>query len=161
MFDHVGLTVKDLARSAAFYAAALAPLGIRKTLGFPGSAAFGAEGRSSLWISEGQVEVARPRVHLAFTATRPQVESFYAAALAAGGSDNGAPGPRPHYGEHTYGAFVLDPDGHNIEAVCHDPPGGARTTAAKRKPAKGKTAARKTTRRETTKRTTAKTGGRH
>ncbi len=124
MLDHVSLAVADFARSRAFYQAALAPLGIRVLMGVD---AAGSGARSHIgfgdshpffWIGDG--EPARRGVHVAFRApTRAVVDAFHAAALAAGGIDNGAPGPRPHYHAQYYGAFVLDPDGHNIEAVCH------------------------------------------
>ena len=125
--DHIGFPVSDFARSKAFYAAALAPLGIGVVMevtveqtGAGGHAGFGAVGKPFFWIGEG--EALTGRLHVAFTAPdRATVDAFYAAALAAGGRDNGAPGLRPHYHPDYYGAFVLDPDGHNIEAVCHAP----------------------------------------
>jgi catechol 2,3-dioxygenase-like lactoylglutathione lyase family enzyme len=83
-------------------------------------AGFGEPPKADFWISKGVPN--HPTLHIAFrVSSRAQVDAFYQAALAAGGRDNGAPGPRPHYHEHYYGAFVLDPDGHNIEAVCHSP----------------------------------------
>ena len=123
IFDHLGYSVGDFDRSAAFYDAALAPLGIgrRAEYEFPGVRVigYGAE-RSEFWINSGNA--LRDHVHLAFAAkTRGEVDAFYAAALAAGGRDNGAPGTRTQYHPDYYGAFVLDPDGHNIEAVCHAP----------------------------------------
>ncbi len=126
MIDHTGYNVSDLARSKAFYSAALAPLGhrIRRDLGFAvgyGSdemVALGGDPAGSFWISEGKPQ--EPRVHLAFAArSHAHVRAFHEAALAAGGRDNGAPGFRPRYHAHYYAAFVLDPDGYNIEAVCH------------------------------------------
>jgi catechol 2,3-dioxygenase-like lactoylglutathione lyase family enzyme len=127
MIDHISLSVSDFALARAFYSAALAPLGSSYLVTIPPEhtdgvavGGFGAE-RPQFWISEGAAE--RPPVHIAFTAgTRAQVDAFYSAALAAGGTDNGAPGPRPHYHADYYGAFVRDPDGNNIEAVCHTPP---------------------------------------
>jgi predicted lactoylglutathione lyase len=81
---------------------------------------YGVPPKPDFWVSEGAPN--EPRVHVAFRAdTHEQVDAFYQAALAAGGKDNGGPGPRPHYHENYYGAFVLDPDGHNVEAVCHTP----------------------------------------
>jgi catechol 2,3-dioxygenase-like lactoylglutathione lyase family enzyme len=115
--DHVSLKVADFARAAAFYDAALKPLGLSRLFGddktFGG---YGAE-RPFFWIgSDGRAGYA----HVAFAvAERATVDAFYAAALAAGGRDNGPPGVRAHYHPTYYGAFVLDPDGHNIEAVCH------------------------------------------
>jgi catechol 2,3-dioxygenase-like lactoylglutathione lyase family enzyme len=121
MLDHVTLPVASLARGRAFYLAALAPLGITLLYEVPGAfCGFGKAPKAFFWIGE------RPPgslgVHVAFTAaTRREVEAFHRAALAAGGTDHGAPGIRPHYHANYYGAFVRDPDGHNIEAVCHLP----------------------------------------
>ena len=127
MIDHMGLAVADFARAKAFYQAALAPLGLSVVMevtaeetGGDAHAGFGVEGNPFFWISTG----ARPKggAHVAFTArTRAEVDAFYRAAMAAGGRDNGAPGLRPHYHPNYYGAFALDPDGNNIEAVCHTP----------------------------------------
>lgn len=126
MLDHLGFTVTDYPRSRAFYAQALAPLGFAVVMevtrdmtgGYEGCG-FGPPGRSQFWVGVGTGEASRG-MHIAFTAqTRAQVDAFYAAAIAAGGIDNGAPGLRTHYHPNYYGAFVIDPDGHNIEAVCH------------------------------------------
>ncbi len=126
MIDHTGYNVSDLARSKAFYTAALAPLGHRilKDLGFAvgygndQQVAAGGDPAGAFWIAEGPPQV--PRVHLAFAArTHREVREFHAAALAAGGRDNGPPGLRPRYHAAYYAAFVLDPDGYNVEAVCH------------------------------------------
>lgn len=127
MFDHVGFAVSNFKKSKAFYMQALAPLGFGLVMevssdepGGKSHAGFGTDGRPRFWISEGKGE--RGAMHIAFKArTRKAVEEFYEAALKAGGKDNGTPGLRPHYHENYYGAFVLDPDGHNIEAVCHFP----------------------------------------
>ncbi|HKE94447.1 MAG TPA: VOC family protein [Povalibacter sp.] len=125
MIDHTGLSVSDFAKSRAFYVAALEPLGYRllmeltaeQTGGFQG-AGFGEPPKPDFWIGTGQPN--QPPIHVAFrAASRAIVDAFYRAALAAGGRDNGPPGLRPHYHPNYYGAFVLDPDGHNIEAVCH------------------------------------------
>ncbi len=123
MLDHVTIGVTDLARSRAFYDAALAPLGIAYMAGEGDSfAGYGDGDKAFLWF--GLRAGPQTGVHIAFTAAdRATVDRFHAAALAAGGTDHGAPGPRPHYHDDYYGAFVLDPDGHNIEAVCHQPPG--------------------------------------
>ena len=126
MLDHIGFPVSDFARSKAFYERALAPLGYRVVMemslsedGSDGYAGFGDE-RPHFWIGTGKKLVGR--LHVAFAATsRADVRAFSAAAIAAGGIDNGPPGLRPHYHENYYGAFVLDPDGHNIEAVNHLP----------------------------------------
>ncbi|WP_242107089.1 VOC family protein [Luteimonas aquatica] len=127
MLDHVGFPVADFARSKAFYERALAPLGVVPILevtpemsGGDAHVGYGSSGKPWFWIGSGQA--LRGRMHVAIAAgSRAQVDAFHAAALAAGGRDNGAPGLRPHYHPHYYGAFVLDPDGHNIEAVCHAP----------------------------------------
>jgi catechol 2,3-dioxygenase-like lactoylglutathione lyase family enzyme len=124
MIDHVGFPVSDYARSKAFYERALAPLGytlvmeVQQDANDSPAAGFGAGGKPDFWIG-GEGGLGRP-VHIALLASdRATVEAFHKAALAAGGMDNGAPGLRPHYHPNYYGAFVLDPDGHNIEAVCH------------------------------------------
>lgn len=119
MIDHIGIAVTDLDRSVAFYTKALAPLGYTLIMRFDHAAGFGVAGKPDFWIGKGAPKDA---VHVALRAGgRAQVRAFHEAALAAGGKDNGAPGVRPHYHEHYYGAFVLDPDGHNVEAVCHEP----------------------------------------
>jgi len=118
MFDHVSFPVRDAVKSRAFYTAALEPLGIGVAVEFPGEVGFGKRGRPQFWL--GGEGTPPGGVHIAFTAaTRADVDAFYHAAIAAGGLDNGAPGLRPHYHANYYGAFVLDPDGHNVEAVCH------------------------------------------
>ena len=127
MIDHIGFAVSDMSRAKAFYLSALKPLGVAimvevsaEETGGDAHAGFGAAEKAFFWIGTGR----KPRggTHVAFTAqTRAQVDDFYRAAIAAGGKDNGPPGPRPHYHAHYYGAFVLDPDGNNIEAVCHRP----------------------------------------
>lgn len=123
IFDHLGYPVGDLDKSVAFYDAALAPLGIKRISEFeyPGGKVIGyGADRPQFWINSG--EALRDHVHLAFASTsRADVDAFHAAALAAGGRDNGAPGTRPEYHPDYYAAFVFDPDGHNIEAVCHVP----------------------------------------
>jgi catechol 2,3-dioxygenase-like lactoylglutathione lyase family enzyme len=118
MLDHVKLMVSDLERSKRFYEQALAPLGYHVAVEGEGYAAIGAGDHAipDFWLSVG--EVTSP-THVAFRADHAGVESFHEAALEAGGEDNGAPGIRAHYHENYYGAFVRDPDGHNIEAVCH------------------------------------------
>jgi catechol 2,3-dioxygenase-like lactoylglutathione lyase family enzyme len=121
MLDHVGLRVSDYARSKRFYEQALAPLGYALIMehGISG-AGFGTSGKPDFWISQG--DEASTAIHVAFASNdRATVDAFHQAALAAGGTCNGAPGPRPEYHPTYYGAFVLDPDGNNIEAVCHRP----------------------------------------
>ena len=121
MYDHIGLTVSNLERSRTFYAHALAPLGITELMRYERTIGFGRE-RPQFWIGEGKALQPTPRTHIAFAAvTRLEVEAFHRAAIAAGGVDNGPPGVRAHYHPDYYGAFVLDPDGHNVEAVCHRP----------------------------------------
>jgi len=127
MIDHTGLNVSDYQKSKAFYLAALAPLGYQVVMEMPssivphGGMGLGVPPKPDFWVAGGEPNV--PPLHVAFRAeNRAQVDAFYKAALAAGGRDNGPPGPRAHYHPNYYGAFVLDPDGHNIEAVCHDPP---------------------------------------
>jgi catechol 2,3-dioxygenase-like lactoylglutathione lyase family enzyme len=120
MIDHVSLSVRDVKKSKRFYAEALVPLGYRVVAEFPGGAGLGSGPKADLWLSRRDPVTAH--VHVAFLCgTRSLVDAFYAAAIRAGGRDNGAPGPRAEYHPHYYGAFVLDPDGHNIEAVCHEP----------------------------------------
>ena len=129
MFDHIGVVVSDFARSKAFYAQALAPTGHSRIVeivmdgGLASSAGFCHTDGSDLWICQG--EPTRP-LHIALRVhSRAAVDAFHTAALAAGGKDNGEPGLRPRYHSNYYGAYVLDPDGHNIEAVCHDAPEAA------------------------------------
>lgn len=123
MIDHVSLGVRDLVVSGAFYDAALQPLGYSRVLEKGIGLAYGpGPGRDGMmfWIVRPDADVAASRgTHVAFAADgRAAVDGFHAAALAAGARDNGAPGLRPEYSENYYGAFVLDPDGHKIEAVC-------------------------------------------
>jgi len=151
--DHTSLSVSDFDSAKRFYAAALKPLRIGVLMEFPahvtGSvdvAGLGADGKPFLWLAN--AGKTSPRVHLAFRAeTRDQVDAFYQAAMAAGGIDNGPPGLRPMYHPNYYGAFVLDADGHNIEAVCHAAPKAAarkRTASSKKAtPARKRTAAGK------------------
>lgn len=126
MIDHTGLSVSNFDTAKAFYDAALAPLGASMLMKAPMEytngvhvAGYGRE-RPTFWLHEGEKQV--PSVHMAFSAnSRAEVDAFYMAAMAAGGIDNGGPGLRPHYHANYYGAFVRDPDGNNIEAVCHRP----------------------------------------
>ena len=127
MIDHIGFPVSDYERAKAFYLEALAPLGYSLVMEVTqeqndgaAAAGFGADGKPDFWIG-GEGGLNRP-LHVAISASdRATVDAFHRAALAAGGRDNGAPGIRAHYHPNYYGAFVLDPDGHNIEAVCHAP----------------------------------------
>ena len=125
--DHISINVSDYARSRAFYDKALAPLGIACIMEFGPACGYGRDGKPDLWIGAGktsfqteeQLRAITP-VHVALAArSREEVDAFHRAAVAAGGKDNGAPGLRPQYHPGYYGAFVIDPDGHNIEAVIH------------------------------------------
>jgi len=118
MIDHLTVRVRDLQKSKAFYAKALAPLGYEVLMEFGESVGIGADKKPDLWIAPGKQEP----MHLAFTARdRTAVDAFYQAALQAGAKDNGKPGIRKEYHPTYYGAFVIDPEGHNLEAVCHRP----------------------------------------
>jgi catechol 2,3-dioxygenase-like lactoylglutathione lyase family enzyme len=121
MLDHVTLGVSDIERSCAFYDRALAPLGIERLYAEgPDAAGYGVRPKAFFWI--GLKKAPQTGSHVAFAApNRNIVDRFYDEALAGGGKDNGRPGLRPNYHENYYGAFVLDPDGHNIEAVCRAP----------------------------------------
>jgi catechol 2,3-dioxygenase-like lactoylglutathione lyase family enzyme len=127
VIDHFGLQVADYQQALRFYQAALAPLGISivmqvtsKETGSYEGAGLGRGGKPDFWLSAGKHTT--PSMHIAFVAdNRAAVDRFYEAAIAAGGADNGPPGIRVHYHPNYYGAFVLDPEGHNIEAVCHKP----------------------------------------
>lgn len=130
MIDHLGISVSDYEKSRAFYDAALAPLGATMMMVVPkehtGGANVAGYGREKpdFWLSDVHREPTH-KAHVAFAArNRMEVDAFYAAAIAAGGKDNGAPGPRLEYHANYYGAFVFDPDGNNVEAVCHAPGGG-------------------------------------
>lgn len=129
MLDHLGIAVSDSRRSKTFYDAALAPIGISMIMEMPGevtesggtACGYGKDGKPFFWFGDG--EKVGEGFHVAFAvATRALVDAFHRAAIAAGGKDNGAPGLRPHYHPNYYSAFVLDPDGHNVEAVCHMAP---------------------------------------
>lgn len=122
MIDHIGIRCSDLARTKDFYTKALASLGYAPLMTFEQFVGFGVAPKPDFWVDGRPNSRPIDLVHVAFRATsRTQVRAFYEAAIAAGGKDNGPPGLRPHYHEDYYGAFVLDPDGHNIEAVCHEP----------------------------------------
>ncbi|THD46677.1 MAG: VOC family protein [Bradyrhizobium sp.] len=118
MLDHIGFSVRNLAVSRKFYLSALAPLGLGIVMEGPYGVGFGRGHKPAFWLSEGEAPTSP--LHVAFAVeTRAEVDAFHAAALAAGGKDNGGPGLRHHYHPTYYGAFAIDPDGHNIEAVCH------------------------------------------
>jgi len=129
MIDHTGIPVSDYARSKAFYEQLFATIGAtllmevtpEQTGDGTWAAGFGRDGKPSFWIGSDARDVAA-HTHIAFvTDSRGKVDAFHAAGLAAGGRDNGAPGLRAHYHPNYYGAFITDPDGHNVEAVCHLP----------------------------------------
>jgi len=125
MYDHVSLKVKDGVKSRKFFQRTLAPLGYKVIDESEGGAGFGAKDASALWIAQGRPH--EPALHLAFAAPgRAEVDAFYKAALDAGGRDNGRPGIRESYGPNYYAAFVLDPDGNNIEAVCQKAEGSKK-----------------------------------
>ncbi len=126
MIDHLGIPVSKIEKAIVFFDAALKPLGITRLMdvtaemtGTHSACGYGLDNRPTFWISGGKA--GEGNCHVAFTATRAQVDAFYKAALAAGGKDNGPPGIRAHYHANYYGAFVYDLDGNNIEAVCHAP----------------------------------------
>jgi catechol 2,3-dioxygenase-like lactoylglutathione lyase family enzyme len=122
MIDHITLAVRDHARAKSFFATALAPLGYEVAMDFGGFCGLGVAGKPDFWIAGEDAEHPVVPMHVAFRArTRAAVDAFHAAALAAGARDNGKPGLRLDYHPSYYGAFVLDADGHNIEAVCHEP----------------------------------------
>ena len=128
MIDHTGVAVSDFIKSKNFYTQALAPIGYgllmelsAEVTGSTDVAGFGEPPKPDFWINRGAPN--KPPIHVAFRVTsRAAVDAFYKAAMAAGGTDNGPPGIRAHYHPNYYGAFVRDPDGHNIEAVCHEAP---------------------------------------
>jgi len=128
IIDHIGINVSDFERAKAFYTKALAPLGITLLMEFGRAAGYGRGKKPELWLgggkadyqTEAQLELITP-IHMCLRAnSRAEVDAFHVAAVAAGARDNGAPGLRPHYHPGYYGAFALDPDGHNIEAVFHE-----------------------------------------
>ncbi|MGV2909533.1 VOC family protein [Achromobacter sp. AGC25] len=120
MFDHIGFGVSNIDESQTFFLRALGPLGVGLAMEGPDSVGLGRQGKPSLWLYA--TSAVTPPLHIAiFAPTRADVDAFYEAALAAGGQDNGAPGLRPHYHPNYYAAFVRSPDGHNVEAVCHQP----------------------------------------
>jgi catechol 2,3-dioxygenase-like lactoylglutathione lyase family enzyme len=126
MIDHITFGITDFARSTAFYDQAFAPLSIKRLVTVPHEFTGGVDvtgyGDARPWFWIAAQDALSGKFHVALEAAeRAQVDAFYAAAIAAGGKDNGPPGPRPHYGPDYYGAFVLDPDGNNVEAVCRKP----------------------------------------
>ncbi|MBC7803306.1 MAG: VOC family protein [Candidatus Parcubacteria bacterium] len=120
MYDHIGLKVKDIQAGVRFYTAVLAPLGHVPGASGDSYAGFGPKDAAALWLHAYDGKTG-PGAHVCFSATgRAAVDAFHAAGLKAGGKDNGKPGPRPDYGPKYYAAFLIDPDGNNVEAVCFD-----------------------------------------
>lgn len=120
MFDHIGMGASNVGTSENFFLRALAPLGVGIAMKGPFGVGLGKNGKPALWIY--QTDAHPLPLHLAFSAeNRSQVDAFYRAAIDAGGRDNGAPGLREHYHPNYYAAFVIAPDGHNVEVVCHLP----------------------------------------
>lgn len=137
MIDHISLRVQDFSRAVDFYKSALAPLGYKVLMEFPNVAGMGADGKADLWIM--QSEQSPSPTHIAINGERSQIQAFHSAALDSGGTDNGPPGLRLDYHPNYYAAFVLDPEGNNIEVVCHAPDG---VMAAPAKPRAKKPAAK-------------------
>jgi catechol 2,3-dioxygenase-like lactoylglutathione lyase family enzyme len=137
MIDHISVRVQDFSKAVEFYRAALEPLGYQVLMRFPGAAGLGAGRKPDLWLM--QSDKALNPTHVAISGERSQINAFHSAALAAGGTDNGPPGPRVDYHPNYYAAFVLDPEGNNLEVVCHKPEG---TVAARPRPRAAKTSAR-------------------
>ena len=133
MIDHVSVRVQDFPRVLAFYREALAPIGYQVIMEYPGAVGLGTEGKPDLWLM--QTDQPLNPTHVALTSTRNLIDAFHAAALSAGGTDNGPPGLRLDYHPHYYAAFVRDPEGNNIEVVSHMPPGAPK---AARPASKGK-----------------------
>ena len=154
MIDHLSLRVSDFARLVEFYRAALAPLGYKVIMDFPGATGMGDQsGMPDFWLMH--TDTALNPTHLAFSGDRAAVDAFHTAALAAGGTDNGPPGVRADYHPHYYAAFVTDPEGNNIEVVCHTPagaPAASSSRAAKAKPARKAGAAKKPVKKSAAKR---------
>ena len=136
MIDHISLRVKDFPRAVGFYRAALAPIGYDVLMEYPGAAGLGAGGKPDFWIMRSDQEL-NP-THVAFASDRTRIDAFHAAALSAGATDNGPPGLRADYHPHYYAAFVYDPEGNNVEVVCHEPP-----STGVSKTARGRTGARR------------------
>ena len=123
MLDHVSLRVQDYDKALEFYKAALAPIGYSLIMEFPGFAGLGEKGKPDFWITKTD-KTCNP-THVAFRADRKLVDAFHAAAIAAGATDDGAPGPRDYHPSY-YGGFVLDPEGNHVEVCCHEAPGAAK-----------------------------------
>jgi len=145
MIDHVSVRVQDFPRLLAFYREALAPIGYQVVMEYPGAVGLGADGKPDLWLMQSDKTLNPTHVALS-SASRPSIDAFHAAGLAAGGTDNGPAGLRLDYHPNYYAAFVLDPEGNNIEVVCHDAPGApkaARPAGKSKAKAKKQVAAKK------------------
>ncbi|MEA2697695.1 MAG: hypothetical protein QOI66_1966 [Myxococcales bacterium] len=153
MLDHVSLRVQDLDRALAFYKPALAAIGYEVLMEFPGTVGMGTGGKPDLWISQTDQPVSP--IHIALSSTRPSVDAFHAAATAAGGSDNGSPGLRADYHPHYYAAFVRDPDGNNIEIVCHEDPAAVKAKVKAKPVVKAKAKAKAAPKKATSKKAAA------
>jgi catechol 2,3-dioxygenase-like lactoylglutathione lyase family enzyme len=137
MIDHVGVRVQDFSKLVSFYREALAPIGYSVLMEYPGAVGLGTPGKPDLWIM--QTDKTTHPTHVAISvAERAHIDAFHAAGLAAGGADNGPAGLRPDYHPHYYAAFILDPEGNNIEVVCHDAPGAPKAKVQKKSAAKAK-----------------------
>jgi catechol 2,3-dioxygenase-like lactoylglutathione lyase family enzyme len=134
VIDHISLRVREFGKAVEFYKAALAPLGYKVLMQFPYAAGLGANGKPDFWLME--TDKPTNPTHVGFATDRATVAAFHAAALAAGATEHGAPGLRTHYHPSYYAAYVLDPEGNNIEAVCHAPPGAPAEGKAAKAPAK-------------------------
>jgi len=137
MIDHVSVRVQDFSRLLTFYREALAPIGYKVIMEYPGAVGLGADGKPDLWLMQTDQPLNPTHVALSSGAREP-IDAFYSAGLAAGGSDNGPPGLRLDYHPNYYGAFVLDPEGNNIEVVCHEAPAPARKAAPRASAARKK-----------------------
>ena len=142
MIDHLTLTVRDLGRAKSFYTSTLAPLGYGLIMDFGEMLGFGEPHKPFFWIKQGAAP--QSPMHLAFRAkSRAAVDGFHQAALAASATDDGAPGLRPDYHANYYGAFIIDPDGHHLEAVSHGDTAAPKKAAPKKKSAAKKSVAKK------------------
>jgi catechol 2,3-dioxygenase-like lactoylglutathione lyase family enzyme len=132
MIDHVSVRVLDFPKLLVFYREALSPIGYRVIMEYPGAVGLGADGKPDLWLM--QTDKTLNPTHVALSSTRERIDAFHAAGLAAGGSDNGPAGLRADYHPHYYAAFILDPEGNNIEVVSHMPPHAPKAARAAAKP---------------------------
>ncbi|HVR60483.1 MAG TPA: VOC family protein [Polyangia bacterium] len=134
MIDHVSVRVQDIGRALGFYKPALAAIGYDVLMEFPGAVGLGHAGKPDVWLM--QTDQPLNPGHIALAVSRAQVDAFHAAALAHGGTDNGPPGVRADYHPHYYASYARDPDGNNIECVCHDDPAAVKAAAARARSAR-------------------------